>query len=90
MLAERQEAINIVNNGMQTLPIEKVFAVRDFVITLTQEKTAKKTYKKRDYVPNPKYTEANRAERMGRFKKSAGTIDVDEDVIHAMRERSMI
>ena len=90
MLAERQEAINIVNNGMQTLPIEKVFAVRDFVITLTQEKTANKTYKKRDYVPNPKYTEANRAERMSRFKKSAGTIDVDEDAIHAMRERSMI
>lgn len=90
MVAERQQAINIVNNGMQTLPMEKVLAIRDFVITLTQEKPPVKSYKKRDYVPNPKFTEANRAERMSRFKKSAGTIDVDEDAIREMRERSMI
>ena len=90
MVAERQEAIKIVNDGMQTLPMEKVFAIRDFVVTLTQEKATKKTYKRRDYVPSPKYTEANRAERMGRFKKSAGTIDVDEVAVRQMRERSMI
>ena len=88
MVAERQEAINIVNDGLQTLPIDKVLAIRDYVTTLTQEKTT--TYKKREYIPNPKYTEATRAERMRRFRMSAGTIDVDEIAIREMRERSMI
>ncbi len=90
MVVERQEAINIINNGIQTLPMDKVIAIRDYVTTLTQERSTEKTFKKRDYAPNPKYTEANRAERMNRFRKSAGTIDIDEDAIRELRERSMI
>ena len=90
MVAERQEAIDIVNNGLQTLPMDKVLAIRDFVTSLTQEKAPVKTYKKRNYIPNPKFTENNRSERMSRFKKSAGMIDVDENAVWEMRKRSMI
>ena len=38
MVAERQKAVNVVNNGLKTLPMDKVFAIRDFVITMTDIK----------------------------------------------------
>lgn len=87
MTAVKQRAINIINMMPET-------EVMQFVIKNERyeklQNTPKKTYKKRDYVPNPKFTEANRTERMNRFKKSAGTIDIDEDAVREMCERSMI
>lgn len=47
MVAEKQNAINTIFDEIQTFPVEKVFAVRDYVITLKQEKPASKTIGKR-------------------------------------------
>lgn len=84
MTAVKQRAINIIN----MMPEAEVM---QFIINNKQyESTSTSSYKKRDYLPSPEFTEATRSERMSRFMKSAGTIDIDENAIQEMRERSMI
>ena len=84
MTAVKERAVNII----QLMPEQEVM---QFVIKNEHyEKELKQTYKKRDYVPKAEFSETNRTERMRRFKKSAGMIDVDENAILEMRERSMV
>ena len=37
MVAERQKAINVVNDGMRTLPMDEVIAIRDYNMTLVNK-----------------------------------------------------
>ncbi len=84
MTAVKQRAVNIIN----MMPDAEVM---QFIVNNKKYETAPNlSYKKRDYVPDPEFTEATRSERMNRFKKSAGTIDIDESAVCEMRERSMI
>ena len=74
MVAERQKAINIVNNEMQTLPMEKVFAIRDFVITITNEKVQKPS----KYEYSPKSVEEKQKAFEG-LMEFCGSIDPPEN-----------
>ena len=74
MVAERQQAINIVNNEMQTLPMEKVFAIRDFVITMTKEKAQKTS--KYEYAPKSVEEKQKAFEGLMEF---CGSVELPED-----------
>ena len=84
MTAVQQRAIEIISRMPETEVLQFVIKNEHY------ESKPKREYKKRDYVPNPEFSEANRTERMSRFMKSAGTIDIDENAIRELRERSMI
>ena len=74
MVAERQKAIKIVNDGMQTLPMEKVFAVRDFVVTITKERAQKPP----EYEYAPKSVEEKQKAYEG-LMEFCGSVELPED-----------
>lgn len=93
MTAVKEQFMRMLPQSLSDVPDDEVQYMINILVKWSKQEALEKpvkTYKKRDYVPNPKYTEENRAERMRRFRKSAGAIDVDEDAICKMRERSMI
>ena len=89
MTAVKEQFMRMLPQSLSEVPDDEVQNMINILVKWNKPES-KKTYKKRDYVPNSKYTETNREERMIRFRKSAGAIDVDEDAIREMRERNMI